>query len=801
MWCLKGREGLCVYILPNEKKSFGKTLSDIKLVGDSTISRLHAIVSVEPTKEAKTQYECVINDVSKYGTFIIRDKEKKKLPHDDKFVLKAGDTVHFGLKEYTFVVLCHSFTIARSSLNEQDSKKLKDITSHLKVTLSEAWESSCTHLTVSENTLFTTKLACALASAKPIVTTAYWEAVNAAIEESKELPKIDDFLPKVKEELLTVSSKIFLPNEKRRTLFKGLSFVHFCAKQYFAYAPLITAAGGKSCVYPTKRPLTPRDLTAKNAIVIQQPANDSSQLTLAIAADYPAIYHKLQAVKRRMVSDTEIPLAILYCNTETYCNPKYNFATFLKSNTSKVFPSDTLIQDTQDVTLTNTRQMKRKIIPETCESQDKKQVRFNESEINESFDTNKSNIATSTDNRESKDKIIPETCDSQTNKQISKSSYSYENECVSSINESNSDRNKKVIQNDILSDNVNEQLKSIPDIFSEKNDISDTVSIDTCAKNINKKIIFETSDFEEIVRSALTAKEEQQNVKLQERDILKENFAKSNKNMLQANKCGFQQQKNSIISEENITIIEKNNSNTFSIDVCAKNINKKIIFESSDFEEIVRSSLTAKEEQQNVKLQERNILKENFAKTNKNMLQANECGFQQQKNSIIIEENNTIFEKNNIDECEHSIAEEQNLNYNNGKFTIARGEGSKNAKTPHTVVTKEIINSETHRKQGREDNLSEKSYSRVQLQDSLKEQTLSPVCNSENNREDKSMKAVKIQMKDTKRQPRKTGDNEKYINQGYTDTILRKDVPCGKKFLKMAIIKPERILRENDFIL
>lgn len=89
------------------------------------------------------------------------------------------------------------------------------------------------------------QLACALASAKFIVTITYWEAVNIAIKESKELPKIEDFLPRVKEEWLKVSSKLFLPNEKRKTLFKGLSFVHFCPKQYFTYVLLITAAGNK----------------------------------------------------------------------------------------------------------------------------------------------------------------------------------------------------------------------------------------------------------------------------------------------------------------------------------------------------------------------------------------------------------------------------------------------------------------------------------------------------------------------------------------------------------------------------
>jgi hypothetical protein len=87
------------------------------------------------------------------------------------------------------------------------------------------------------------QLACALASAKPIVTLAYWEAVHLAVRESKALPDIENFLPTVKEEWLKTCSRLLLPNEKRNVLFKGLSFVHFCAKQYFTYLPLIAAAG------------------------------------------------------------------------------------------------------------------------------------------------------------------------------------------------------------------------------------------------------------------------------------------------------------------------------------------------------------------------------------------------------------------------------------------------------------------------------------------------------------------------------------------------------------------------------
>lgn len=48
--------------------------------------------------------------------------------------------------------------IARSGLNEEDTKILKDIVDYLGGNLSETWDNSCTHLTVAESVLFTTKV-------------------------------------------------------------------------------------------------------------------------------------------------------------------------------------------------------------------------------------------------------------------------------------------------------------------------------------------------------------------------------------------------------------------------------------------------------------------------------------------------------------------------------------------------------------------------------------------------------------------------------------------------------------------
>lgn len=53
-------------------------------------------------KSFQAQYKCVISNVSKYGTVVVRDEEKKKLPANEKFNLRPGDIVQFGQK-YTFV--------------------------------------------------------------------------------------------------------------------------------------------------------------------------------------------------------------------------------------------------------------------------------------------------------------------------------------------------------------------------------------------------------------------------------------------------------------------------------------------------------------------------------------------------------------------------------------------------------------------------------------------------------------------------------------------------------------------------
>ncbi|XP_076764819.1 nibrin-like [Xylocopa sonorina] len=349
MWYLVNVKGERLYLKPNVEVTFGRKKGDVLFPDDESISRLHASVCVTPKQifeMGETTSTCRLKDLgSKYGTYICQENEMMAVSKEG-YNLKHNDRVRIGLQNSIFLVMNASIITLTSGLVEADRNRLKSLMDHIDGAIINNWLKCCTHLTVTKATL-TEKVICAMASAIPIVTVNYWEQVKVAVENGQELPNTKHFIPLISEPYINKEKLLISPNEKRTTLFQNLIFVLFSTQQYKTYGKIIQLAGGKSLLY-SKKPLTIKELSAKNVIVLQYPNNEATQSTQNIAPEYDSIYDALQANDRKMVPEFEIPLAILHCSTEKYCNPTFRFSKLLKRPSEKCDSSEVLVLDTQD---------------------------------------------------------------------------------------------------------------------------------------------------------------------------------------------------------------------------------------------------------------------------------------------------------------------------------------------------------------------------------------------------------------------------------------------------------------------
>ncbi|CAL7933048.1 unnamed protein product [Xylocopa violacea] len=349
MWYLVNAKGERLYLKPTVEVTFGRKKADVLFPDDESISRLHASICVTPKQifeMGETTSTCRLKDLgSKYGTYICQENEMMAVSKDG-YNLKPNDRVRLGLQNNIFLVVNTSIITVTSCLIEEDGIKLKSLMDHIDGAILNNWLKCCTHLTVTKATL-TEKVTCAMASAIPIVTVNYWKRVKVAIENGEELPDAKQFIPLISEPFVNKEKLLISPDKKRTTLFQNLIFVLFSTQQYKIYGKIIQLAGGKSLLYSKKR-LSTKELCAPNVVVLQYPNNEATQSTQNISPEYDLIYNVLQANNRKMVPEFEIPLAILHCSTDKYCNPLFKFSKLLKRSQTKCDSSEVLVLDTQD---------------------------------------------------------------------------------------------------------------------------------------------------------------------------------------------------------------------------------------------------------------------------------------------------------------------------------------------------------------------------------------------------------------------------------------------------------------------
>lgn len=256
-----------IFYVNAPKTSVGRKGTDIEILSDDSISRIHAHFLLSDDNELKLQ-----DSKSKYGIFTINAGVETRIITEAQ--LKDGDVIRFGRFRNDWIVHQLHHKTAISMVDNKD--KLLQILNNLKVKVSDQVDETCTHLTMPAHTRVSGKLLQALSSCKPVVTPNYWVAFQYSVNNNKALPKCVKYLPQINDNLFITPGMVSLHvNRDRQKLFAGKKFVFVSSTQMCTFQSVIQNAGGQAfCLSRTK--MTISDCCAKNAIVIQ-PKDSSSQ--------------------------------------------------------------------------------------------------------------------------------------------------------------------------------------------------------------------------------------------------------------------------------------------------------------------------------------------------------------------------------------------------------------------------------------------------------------------------------------------------------------------------------------------
>lgn len=353
MWFLKGPQGELIYLKRDTPINVGRIQGDIVLRDDKSISRNHASVYVEPKKN-KNKSLCFVKDMgSKYGSTIKRGNETIKISKEG-IEVHHKDTIKFGLQNNDYAVSHVPMVVLVSSMT--DIKHLQSIINDLDGYIVLEWSKDVTHLTTVKAKL-REKIALALVNCVPIVGIEYWEAVKIAVKESKSLPKFADYILPISEDIIDNTKVSLAPNKIRRSLFEDLTFLFFSYSQFNIYKKIVSDAGGECLMFNKSVHTDLNKFCTDNFAVVyymigSNQTEESILETQRTKTAYEEIEDLLRKSKRRMISDSEIMLAILHCSLEKNCNSKHNYKEWLlekKSKTSKDDRKTIFAVDTDDL--------------------------------------------------------------------------------------------------------------------------------------------------------------------------------------------------------------------------------------------------------------------------------------------------------------------------------------------------------------------------------------------------------------------------------------------------------------------
>ncbi|XP_013789284.1 nibrin-like [Limulus polyphemus] len=320
-------EGTCYRLFVGKVHTVGRKGTDLLILNDLSISRKHAVLLVSHSEASLIEPHhlpilTLKDNSSKYGTYL----NGRKLSPDVKgTIVNKGNEISFGQCGSSFKVDYEPLVVTTSAVDSSGKKELKPLILKLGGHVVAEWRSDCTHLVMNEIKV-TVKTVCALVSLKPLVTPDYFRVFVESIENKTELPDASRFLPPVGESAINKDNVNFNVIVRRKTLFTDKTFVFLTAKQYKKLHLPVTLGGGKAILLEEKQDVNASFWNQPGLCVMEY----SDNVEYSQSPDYVrTILSTIKKKNQRPIPESDIGLAVVYCSTEKFCNPDFDFGSAL----------------------------------------------------------------------------------------------------------------------------------------------------------------------------------------------------------------------------------------------------------------------------------------------------------------------------------------------------------------------------------------------------------------------------------------------------------------------------------------
>ncbi|XP_052002686.1 nibrin isoform X2 [Xyrauchen texanus] len=296
-------------LLPGQVYVVGRKNCEILLPSDQSISRVHAHLTV-------TEQTITLKDSSKYGTFI----NGEKLETGSTRTLQPGDRLTFGVFQSKFRLEKECVVVCSSCVNNEGKVSLSHDVRSIGGRLINSWTPDCTHL-VMPTVKVTIKMICALLCCRHIVKPEFFSVFSKAVQQKQPLPKAEGFRPPVDEPTLAKDDVDLSARPERKSLFKGKTFLFLNCKQMKRLSQAVSCGGGVSQLLEEgSLPLSL--LEAKSTCVVDMISGNSQAVILPASKKWvESVAQILHRNGLRFITESEIGLAAIHVNNQTYCNP------------------------------------------------------------------------------------------------------------------------------------------------------------------------------------------------------------------------------------------------------------------------------------------------------------------------------------------------------------------------------------------------------------------------------------------------------------------------------------------------